>query len=143
MSGFKSRCITGSVNTFGGANHYDILVMELGDVNSISQQEVVQKSKCNGKFSKCDISGENRFDIISRHTTHVHTDTKQKVAQEAVCVGSVSKCLIIGQNLFDMEARHRANVETNSKQEVRSTDVMCKSRMQYQGIECDYNLRTR
>ena len=142
-SGFKSRCITGSVNSFGGANHYDILVMELGDVNSISQQEVVQKSKCNGKFSKCDISGENRFDIISRHTTHVHTDTKQTVAQEDVCVGSVSKCLIIGQNLFDMEARHRANVETKSKQELRSTDCMCKSRMQYQGTEWDYNLRTR
>ena len=142
-SGIKSRCITGGVNTFGGTNHYDILAMELGDVNSISQQEVTQKSKCNGSFSKCDISGENRFDVISRHTTHVHTDTKQKVAQGTICIGSVSKCLIIGQNLFDVEARHRANVETNSKQELRSTDFVCKSRMQYQGIEWDYDLRTR
>ena len=133
-SGFKSRCITGSVNSFGGANHYDILVMELGDVNSISQQEVVQKSKCNGKFSKCDISGENRFDIISRHTTHVHTDTKQTVAQEAVCVGSVSKCLIIGQNLFDMEARHRANVETKSKQELDQQIVCAKVECNTRGL---------
>ena len=117
--------------------------MELGDVNSISQQEVTQKSKCNGSFSKCDISGENRFDVISRHTTHVHTDTKQKVAQGTICIGSVSKCLIIGQNLFNVEARHRANVETNSKQELTSTDFVCKSRMQYQGIEWDYDLRTR